>query len=193
MTRQIKHFRHSKYGKRFRAGSRKLKRINHNQFMFGDFDGDGVRNHRDCRPFDFRRQDEPQTEADYQVKVRNSLRAFKTSHPWRGTVEERKDKFRQLHDDLNGIYGRNVKLHFGVSEDVSRWTYSGESFYRRSEDSITLKGKLSVITFLHEWGHALGMGEIEAQQYATGHFKEVFPDEWSKLRLHPNGVMMVTR
>ena len=101
---------------------------------------------------------------------------FKTSRPWTGTIEERKSKFEALHVELCQIYGKHTTLRFGdLSGDCS-----GSSFYNRLDDVIVLQGKLSVVTYLHEYAHVLGRYEPGAVRWSVCLFREVFPEEFAK-------------
>lgn len=40
-----------------------LLNVSNRQFLYGDFDGDGVRNYKDCRPFDPKRQHDLETDS----------------------------------------------------------------------------------------------------------------------------------
>lgn len=84
-----------------------------------------------------------------------AVRRFTAFRPWRGAVEERKAKFAALHANLCGIYGKFSMLTFGVLDG----SFSGDSSYCPSTDTITLRGRLSVVTYLHEFAHALGSDE----------------------------------
>ena len=103
---------------------------------------------------------------------------FKRSRPWRGTPRERKRKFRLLHGELCRIYGKSTRLFF-VSLDGR---CSGLSSYDGLSDMIVLRGRLSVVTFLHEWGHALGTGERDACRWSVNLFKRGFPDQFARCR-----------
>ena len=101
---------------------------------------------------------------------------FKASRPWSGTLEERMSKFRQFHTALCQIYGKQTKLHFGLLDGGC----SGSSYYRPVDDVIVLRGKLSVVTYLHEFCHALGRDERGAVRWSVCLFKQVFPEEFAK-------------
>jgi hypothetical protein len=97
-----------------------------------------------------------------------ALRSFSRSKPWRGTLKERQAKFRQLHADLCKIYSVNptlIILGDGTGD-------SGGSNYCPMTNTVTLVGRLSVITFLHEWGHVLkGRSEFEACRWSLRLFQ----------------------
>jgi hypothetical protein len=101
---------------------------------------------------------------------------FKENRPWRGSLEERKAKFLALHQDLCGLYGKQTTLTFGQLEGGD----SGGSCYSRMGDAITLCGKLSVVTYLHEFAHALGRDERGACRWSINLFKRCFPRQFAK-------------
>lgn len=109
-----------------------------------------------------------------------AVRRFRRSKPFRGTIAERKAKYRKLNRELAAAYGIPVPtLRFrGVESD----TDSGSSCYCRLDHSITLRGRLSVITFLHEFGHARGYGERGACRFSLNLFRRFFPRAFARLR-----------
>src|SRR5438309_1497842 len=77
-----------------------------------------------------------------------ALRAFRRSKPWRGTVAERFAKFQTLNAALAAAYGIDPpRLGLGTT----RTGTSGESHYRPRDHRIVLSGRLSVVTYLHEF------------------------------------------
>lgn len=123
----------------------------------------------------------------FRPSTLEALTHFKNNCPWHGTRERRKKKFYRLHRELCRIYGKETKLIFGVLDSSS----SGSSTYCPATDTITLRGKLSVVTFLHEWGHALGKDEREACRWSVNLFKRVFPEQFA--RCLQQGHMLVKR
>jgi hypothetical protein len=108
-----------------------------------------------------------------------AVKTFARSKPWRGTLEERQLKFRQLHADLCRVYSVNPTL---VIEGDGTGD-SGGSSYSPESKVITLTGRLSVITFLHEWGHCLrGHSEFEACRWSLRLFQRCFPRSFARLR-----------
>ncbi len=100
-----------------------------------------------------------------------AVRRFKRSKPWRGSEEERIAKFQQLHVDLCCVYRKATTLQIGILDGSD----SGSSYYQPATDMITLCGRLSVLTFLHEFGHALGLDERGACRWSLNLFRRVFP------------------
>src|SRR5204863_9906705 len=83
-----------------------------------------------------------------------AVRAIARSGPWRGSVARRKGKFRRLNRDLAAAYGvPEPRLAF---RGVEAGADSGGSSYRPAAHTITLAGRLSVVTYLHEFAHARG-------------------------------------
>ena len=109
----------------------------------------------------------------------NAVRAFAASKPWRGSFEERQSKFRQLHADFCRIYGVNPTLQIEGNGTGD----SGASSYCPIKNTITLVGRLSVITFLHEWGHVLnGADEFAACRWSLRLFQRCFSKSFNRLR-----------
>ena len=115
----------------------------------------------------------------YPPATLRAVKAFARSKPWRGTFEERQAKFRQLHADLCRVYGLTLTLKI-IGDGTGD---SGGSYYSRGGNVIVLAGRLSVITFLHEWGHAVkGGSEFEACRWSLRLFQRCFPKSWGRLR-----------
>lgn len=102
-----------------------------------------------------------------------AVKAFAESKPYRGSQVSRAKKFMALHRVLCDIYGIYPSLGFGRTIDSG--TSSGCSNFRPAENHITLEGKLSVITYLHEFGHAMGRGERGTCRWSLNLFKRLFP------------------
>jgi hypothetical protein len=109
-----------------------------------------------------------------------AVRRFARSKPWRGTTEERKAKFRRLNRELARAYGiARPRLVFCRVEDDPE---VGNGSYQPLAHTITLSGKLSVVTYLHEFGHARGYGERGACRFSVNLFRRVFPRSYSRCR-----------
>jgi len=115
----------------------------------------------------------------YKRGVLAVMKRFRKSKAWRGTVEERKAKFVKLHEELCEIYGKSTALEFG---DVAHNRGSGNSCYWSMRDKIVLSGRLSVVTYLHEFGHALGKDERGACKWSINLFRRIFPKSYKKLQ-----------
>jgi hypothetical protein len=116
--------------------------------------------------------------AKFKPAALRVVRAFARSRPWTGSIDERKDKFRRLSHDLASAYGfREPGLVFERLDD----SHSGDSSYSPSHHLITLRGRLSVVTFLHEFAHARGKGERAACRWSVNLFRRIFPEQFAKL------------
>ncbi len=112
-----------------------------------------------------------------------AVKAFRRAGPWRGTLDERKARFRGLNDALAEAYEMPTpELRFAGIDG----SFSGASSCRRRGEArpavITMRGKLSVVTFLHEFAHALGRDERGACRWSINLFRRVFPEQYARLR-----------
>ncbi len=114
----------------------------------------------------------------FRREVVRAVKDFKRTRPWRGSLEERKAKFEVLHQQLCLIYAKSTALVFEVSDAGS----SGSSHYTPAQDKITLVGKLSFVTYLHEFAHALGKDERGACIWSVNLFVKCFPRQFARCR-----------
>ena len=109
-----------------------------------------------------------------------AVRAFARSQPWRGTLAEREAKFRRLNRALAAAYGiAEARLIF---RGVAAGADSGPSSYRPGTHTITLAGRLSVVTYLHEFAHARGADERRACRWSINLFRRCFPRSFARCR-----------
>ena len=106
------------------------------------------------------------------------MRIFAASKPWSGSIETRKRKF----SDTNRLMAVACRIEmptlvFGSLNGGS----SGASHYIPQDHRIVIVGKLSVVTFLHEFAHALGMDEQDACRWSINLFRKCFPRQYSRL------------
>ena len=125
-------------------------------------------------------------EMKFRRGVVGAVKTFKRAGPWRGTLATRKRKFRRLNKALADVYAVPVpELRF---EGIDG-SFSGASSCLRGEANrpavITMCGKLSVVTYLHEFAHALGRDERGACKWSVNLFRRVFPRQYA--RLHADG------
>lgn len=98
--------------------------------------------------------------------------------PWHGSLQRRKRKFTWLNKELAKVYRIPVPdLRFERLDG----SYSGRSQYTPSRHQIVITGKLSVVTFLHEFAHARGMDEQDACRWSINLFRTAFPLKFSTL------------
>lgn len=60
---------------------------------------------------------------------------------------------------------------------------SAHSFYQQQGRYVLLTGKLSVVTWLHELGHALGYDEEQARKWSICLFKKIYPISFERLEM----------
>ena len=114
----------------------------------------------------------------FKASALRAVQRFASSHPWRGSLDERKKRFRGLNQSLAAAYGiPEPELEFGEIDGSS----SGSSHYIPALHRIVLVGKLSVVTFLHEFAHARGMGERGACRWSINIFRRCFPRQYARL------------
>ena len=114
----------------------------------------------------------------FKPEALQAMRRFVQSHPWRGSTDERKQKFEALVADLSAAYCMQAPtITFGELDG----SCSGRSHYIPAENRIVLVGRLSVVTLLHEFGHARGMGERSACRWSLNLFRRSCPRAFSRL------------
>lgn len=131
------------------------------------------------------RRDYPETvlevvDADMRFRpaALRAVRRFAQSNPWRGSLDERKRKFTTLNRALARAFGiEEPTLHFGRMDGGS----SGGSYFVPALHQITLVGKLSVVTYLHEFAHARRLSERGACSWSINIFRRCFPREYARL------------
>lgn len=116
----------------------------------------------------------------FKADTLTAMKRFKKAKPWSGTQDERTEKFRVLINDLSTVYG--IDAPYLATTGVDAKQCSDGSFYMPMMNTIYLVGKLSVITLLHEFAHALGRGEFCACRWSLNLFRRVFPRQWKRLR-----------
>ena len=107
-----------------------------------------------------------------------AVQGFAESKPWEGSTQSRKEKFRLLNRSMaEACRIEPPKLIFGKIDGRS----IGGSCYTPRIHRIVIVGKLSVVTFLHEFGHALGHGEKGACRWSINLFRKCFPRQYARL------------
>lgn len=120
-------------------------------------------------------------EMTYPMNVINAVAEFRDKKAWRGTVPERKEKFLFLHEKLCACAGITATLNFrGLDLDTE--TPTGNGYFDPQANAITLVNKLSVITYLHEFAHAVwGSDERIAVVWSLNLFRIMFPLSFQNL------------
>lgn len=108
-----------------------------------------------------------------------AVKRFARSKPWRGSYAERRVKFELLIRDLAAAYGipcPQVVCDGRDGEDT------GRSCYVPTLHTIILRGRLSVVTTLHEFAHALGKDERGACRWSLNIIARCFPRSFARAR-----------
>jgi hypothetical protein len=102
-----------------------------------------------------------------------ALRAFKASRPWRGSLDDRHQKFKTIHSALCEAYSLNPPPRLIFGNDHA--SCSGNSCFIPAMNVIILRGRLSVVSYLHEFGHARGMTERAAAAFSINLYRRIWP------------------
>lgn len=106
------------------------------------------------------------------------MRLFKQNCPYKLGEENRKQGLIALNQFLSAIY--QIECPLLAFEDIND-EHSFGSSYDEFENKITLRGKLSIITFLHEFAHARGADEERAVLWSLSLFKRIYPIAFGQL------------
>lgn len=132
----------------------------------------------------------------YRKGVIPAVKRWKAKKLWGSKLNaERLQGFVDLATELAPLY--NIEVPNVVVDGIdptatvrdTKMNPSGSSSYTPSLHTITMRGNLSIITFLHEFGHALGKGERSTCEWSINLFRKVFPAQYKKL--NPNGHTLV--
>ena len=116
----------------------------------------------------------------YRPGVLSAMRRFRRSHPFRR--HHPLQKFRDLAAQLAPIYDIPVpEVRVGRMTGGSSGASSCQSLPGRAA-VITMRGRMSVVTFLHEFAHALGRDERGACRWSLNLFRRIFPVSFARLR-----------
>jgi hypothetical protein len=102
-----------------------------------------------------------------------AVKEFRRAKPWRGNLEERRDKFTTLHNRLCAAYDLKMELEF--ADDIDPLGAGGHSRYHIHDGRITLHFKLSVVTYLVAIAHARGFPYAQAFTWAVALYRKMFP------------------
>jgi len=118
----------------------------------------------------------------YKPAVLKAVQLFAKSKPYQGTIEEKQAKYRAMHIDLCAAYGIDVELRFGTDWGKQEIP-SFRSFCSHRESGriiVTLYGRSSVVTYLHEFAHAIGKDEYGAVKWSVNLFARKFPRSFER-------------
>ena len=108
------------------------------------------------------------------------LNDFKDLDPWAGTLEEKREKFKAVHQRLVVLYEiPDWKLDLHLTYETSEQGTSKRSIIVEDLKTIVMIGKLSVLTYLNRLGQILEWPRCKNWRL----FKEVFPEDFARLTL----------
>lgn len=117
-------------------------------------------------------------------KFRDEKKPFRPKQYSDEAKESKLKKFKWLSEELSRIYEIPApEVEIGIMDEETWKTpsSSGSSYYTNINHKIIMEGRFSVITFLHEYGHARGFDETDATIWSANLFKRIFPVSYSKL------------
>lgn len=124
----------------------------------------------------------------YRREVIRAMNSYKDMKPWEGTPFQKAAKMFWLHLQLCEIYGANTSITFDPAILCGRESKTGNGWCDFQIDNIHIIGRVSVLTFLHEWGHRLhGESEHLACWWSINLFRKIFPGSFNKLLENANG------
>lgn len=120
------------------------------------------------------------TNKEYSDEVIAAMKEFRGKHIWRIPLDEKIVATQKLFSRLCELYKiEGATLECQLEENAQ------DSFASRCTPdtrTVTLVGKYSVITFLHEFAHlAFGASETKAVAWSINLFKIIFPRSFSRL------------
>ena len=106
-------------------------------------------------------------------------RHFRKTGFWRKNETEQVEILKQALNELNNAYGTNIGLEYFNNQYFYRLT--GGGYFSPSDRKIYLY-KISLMTFLHEFAHAIGYGQTDAVLWSHKVFKEALPVLYRRAR-----------
>lgn len=121
-----------------------------------------------------------------------AIKSFRDAKPWRGTFEERLEKFHTFAKTFADACGLEVEFVFAGDEqqDTSLPANGG---YSAEFNKIVLAGKLSVVTLLFSFGLVAGLARAEALRWAQKLFRHYFPRSWAGCEVSQSGLVVRRR
>ncbi len=104
-----------------------------------------------------------------------AVRDLARSKPWQGSQQERLLKLAVCLAALSEAYAIDRPT---LRADAP----VGSDHYRPADNSIHLSSRLSVVTFLHEFGHARGFDERQTCRWSINLFRRCFPRSYGNCR-----------
>jgi hypothetical protein len=114
----------------------------------------------------------------YPPAVLQAIRAFRAAKAWQGSLSERQAKFQTLNTALAAAYSVEPPTLVFENDDAQD---SGSSCYIPGSNTIILRGRLSVVTYLHEFAHfRFGRSERKACEWSINLFARCFPRSFAR-------------
>ena len=124
----------------------------------------------------------------FKIGVIPALMEFKHTCKYNTGEGARMTGMWRLVQTLSEIYGIPCPtLLFTTTADME---HSFLSYYRPEDHTINIVGKLSIITLLHEFAHALGKNQAEAQKWSISLFRRCYPKAFETLSPTVNGCLI---
>lgn len=108
----------------------------------------------------------------YRPQALAAVRRLARAKPWRGTPTERFAKLQACLRELAAAYGI----------DCPRLMIGSVDCYVPAANLIQLTPGLSVVTLLHEFGHARGFDERQTCRWSINLFRRCFPRSFAACR-----------
>lgn len=132
-------------------------------------------------------------EIHFPETVVAALKNFKRNHkynsplPFEQATQARFEAMKDMVRIFSAAYGIEP-IELRMSNITSNGD-SSRSYYNDDENEryVLLTGKLSIITFLHEFGHVLGFDEEQARKWSLTLFKKVYPIAFDRLCMGQQG------
>lgn len=130
----------------------------------------------------------------FKPEAIRALREFKALRTGRGSDDDRLAGMQTLIDALASAYEVRCPVRV-VARDINGG-FSGNSSVRLMEDVnvppyflITMTGKLSIITLLHEFAHIRfnSGNQVKVQKWAVNLFRKVYPRQFEQLTQDVDG------
>lgn len=129
-------------------------------------------------------------EVKFKLGVIAAIKRFKKKKTHNRTTVERLAAMRELVRDLSMVYERPTVKLAAVCLMEDEQADSRRSFYHGRSDTIVMVEKLSIITLLHEFAHALGKDEVGAVRWSVTLFQRVWPERFELLQAEGHTLVM---
>jgi len=124
---------------------------------------------------------------NFPESVVNAVKEFARSKPWRGDVEQRREKFTAVINSLNAAVGMNVSAEFNDADTEGPSHRSTIDFANIDAPVIQFTGRLSVATLFYLYAGCMAPYDETMQshwgrmRWAANMFKRFFPRSFAAL------------